>query len=190
MTNNLFLKMNHLLLNTKEVLLKMALIIKPALVTIALFFQPIQFVLLAVGGFILLDTALARVRVSLNKKRNKIKVAKGETLSAEDIDKAAWTSRKLRMGLVPKMLVYQSIVVVLFFLDYAILNQMVNMVFHFDYLMTKAAAFVLCYIEILSIDETFEKISGKSFFQYFLDLIKHSKKARKTLEGLNPGKKD
>jgi hypothetical protein len=182
--------MNHLLLHTKEVLLKMALVIKPALVTIALFFQPIQFVLLAVGGFILLDTALARVRVALYKKRNKIKVAKGETLSAEDIDKATWTSRKMRMGLVPKMLVYQMIVVVLFFLDYAILNEMVNLVFHFEYLLTKAAAFVLCYIEILSIDETFEKITGKSFFQYFLDLVKTTKKVKKTFESINPGKKD
>jgi len=164
--------------------------IKPLLISVLLFFQPIQFILLCVGGFIILDTVMARIRVHTCKKRIKQKELNNEVITDEDKENTKWTSRKLRMGLVPKMLTYQSIVVVFFFLDYGLLNEFVNMVFSVEYFLTKIVALILCYIELLSIDETFIKIKGKSLFVFLIDMIKHAKKVKKTFEEINPSKKD
>lgn len=133
------------------------------------FFQPIQYILLAVGAFICLDTIMAYIRTRKTKKE--------------------WTSRKMRMGFVPKLLLYQLLIITFFLIDFALLNEFLLYLIKIPYVLTKVTAMVLVYIEVLSIDESFKIMKGKSMFSYFIEMIKSAKKVKSTFEEINPNKK-
>ena len=143
--------------------------ILPVIGMILSFFQPIQYVLLAVGAFILLDTIMAYIRTRKTKRN--------------------WTSRQMRIGLVPKLITYQLLVITFFMVDFALLNELIIFFTKIPFFLTKITAIVLVYIEILSIDESFKVIKGKSIFSYFMEMIKSAKKIKTTISEVNENKK-
>jgi hypothetical protein len=143
--------------------------ILPVIGMILSFFQPIQYVLLAVGAFILLDTIMAYIRTRKTKRN--------------------WTSRQMRIGLVPKLITYQLLIITFFMVDFALLNEFIIFFTKIPFFLTKITAIVLVYIEILSIDESFKVIKGKSIFSYFMEMIKSAKKIKTTISEVNENKK-
>jgi len=85
-----------------------------ALVAIYSFFAPIQVILLVIGLAIFVDTVVA-IRLTTEK----------------------FSSRRLRKGLVGKMITYQSAVILFFLIDYSMVNEMVKTVISVDYTLTK-----------------------------------------------------
>jgi len=128
-----------------------------ALVAIYSFFAPIQFILLVIGLAIFVDTVVA-IRLTTEK----------------------FSSRRLRKGLVGKMITYQSAVILFFLIDYAMVNEMVKTVFSVDYTLTKLVGLFLASIEVVSIDEKIRVKYGddKGFIARFKRFISNAKKIK------------
>jgi len=128
-----------------------------ALVAIYSFFAPIQFILLVIGLAIFVDTVVA-IRLTTEK----------------------FSSRRLRKGLVGKMITYQSAVILFFLIDYAMVNDMVKTVFSVDYTLTKLVGLFLASIEVVSIDEKIRVKYGddKGFIARFKRFISNAKKIK------------
>jgi hypothetical protein len=156
---------------------------------IGAFLQPIQMILLTVGFAIIADTIFARIRVYVQKKRNTKKIAEKKKLTKLEQEKATWTSRSMQMGIIGKVFMYTSAVLLVFFLDYAILNEFVKLFVNIDFLATKVLAGVFVYVEALSMDESFKIIKGKSMLTYMFELVNKAKKIKVRLESVNNGKK-
>lgn len=139
-----------------------------ACLTMIAFLSPIHGVLLTVGLFIMFDTIMAYWRCKVKKEK--------------------WTSKKLRIGLVPKFLSYQTIVILFFFMDKYILFEFTKYIIEIDYLMTKILAIVLLYIEYKSINETFVIIKGKSLTAYLKELMKLGNDIKDDFNNRNPDK--
>jgi hypothetical protein len=129
----------------------------PALVAVYSFFAPIQFILLVIGLAIFVDTVVA-IRLTTEK----------------------FSSRRLRKGLVGKMITYQSAVILFFLIDYAMVNEMVKTVFSVDYTLTKLVGLFLASIEVVSIDEKIRIKYGddKGFIARFKRFISNAKKIK------------
>jgi len=140
-----------------------SLILKCLGVLIA-FYSPIAGVLLCVGLFIFADTVTGVWKAIKTGKRS---------------------SKKMRQGLVPKMLLYQSAILILFVLDFYILGGIVSIFFKIPYLVTKIGALVLIYIELTSIDENWTIIKGKSLWSSMLDMFKKLKTVKSNVDSLN-----
>ena len=128
-----------------------------ALVAVYSFFAPIQVILLVIGLAIFLDTVVA-IRLTTEK----------------------FSSRRLRKGLVGKMITYQSAVILFFLIDYAMVNDMVKTVFSVDYTLTKLVGLFLASIEVVSIDEKIRIKYGndKGFIARFKRFISNAKKIK------------
>lgn len=128
-----------------------------ALVAIYSFFAPIQVILLVIGLAIFVDTVVA-IRLTTEK----------------------FSSRRLRKGLVGKMITYQSAVILFFLIDYAMVNDMVKTVFSVDYTLTKLVGLFLASIEVVSIDEKIRIKYGddKGFIARFKRFISNAKKIK------------
>ncbi len=128
-----------------------------ALVAIYSFFAPIQVILLVIGLAIFIDTVVA-IRLTTEK----------------------FSSRRLRKGLVGKMITYQSAVILFFLIDYAMVNDMVKTVFSVDYTLTKLVGLFLASIEVVSIDEKIRIKYGddKGFIARFKRFISNAKKIK------------
>ncbi len=128
-----------------------------ALVAIYSFFAPIQVILLVIGLAIFVDTIVA-IRLTTEK----------------------FSSRRLRQGLVGKMITYQSAVILFFLIDYAMVNDMVKTVFSVDYTLTKLVGLFLASIEVVSIDEKIRVKYGddKGFIARFKRFISNAKKIK------------
>jgi len=128
-----------------------------ALVAVYSFFAPIQVILLVIGLAIFLDTVVA-IRLTTEK----------------------FSSRRLRKGLVGKMITYQSAVILFFLIDYAMVNDMVKTVFSVDYTLTKLVGLFLASIEVVSIDEKIRVRYGndKGFIARFKRFISNAKKIK------------
>jgi len=74
------------------------------------------------------------------------------------------TSRKVRLGLISKLITYFSVVVLAYIVDYFIVNEITRNYVWFDYLFTKIFTGIIIYIEALSIDENIKVVRGYSFF--------------------------
>lgn len=129
----------------------------PALVAIYSFFAPIQVILLVIGLAIFIDTFVA-IRLTTEK----------------------FSSRRLRKGLVGKMITYQSAVILFFLIDYAMVNDLVKTVFSVDYTLTKLVGLFLASIEVVSIDEKIRIKYGddKGFIARFKRFISNAKKIK------------
>jgi len=88
-----------------------------------------------------------------------------------------FSSRRLRQGLVGKMITYQSAVILFFLIDFAMVNDMVKTVFSVDYTLTKLVGLFLASIEVVSIDEKIRQKYGddKGFIARFKSFIKKAK---------------
>jgi hypothetical protein len=131
--------------------------IRTAIWTCMAFFAPIALILLAVGLAILADTIVA---LSLTKKK--------------------FTSKRLRNGILSKTIAYEAAVLLLFLVDYAMINDAMLTVFSVPFVVTKIAGLFLIGIEISSIDEKIRERYGDdkgiiARFKVFLNGIKKIK---------------
>jgi hypothetical protein len=105
--------------------------------SIVLFFVPIYGLLIAVGVAILLDTITGVFKsIKLNGWRS-IK------------------SRKLS-NVISKMVLYEICILLLFIIDYHILNKFVIKTFNIKFMFTEICAIMLIFIELVSIKENIE----------------------------------
>lgn len=143
-------------------------------ILIGAFFAPAAPILMAVGLAILLDTYFGRW------KSRKI----GEEV----------TSKKTRIGLVPKSIGYCLVVLTFYMLDYAIVDEFVHFFFPISFISTKLVALVLIYIEYTSMDESYEKVKGIKLKQAFANMMKSVRTITtdiyKTKDGVDKFKKD
>lgn len=130
-----------------------------ALVAIYSFFAPIQVILLVIGLAILVDTIVA-IRLTAEK----------------------FSSRRLRKGIIGKMITYESAVLLFFLIDYAMVNDMVKTVFSVDYTLTKLVGLFLASIEVVSIDEKIRLKYGddKGFIARFKSFIRKAKEIKES----------
>ena len=131
--------------------------IRTAILTCMAFFAPIALIILAVGLAILADTIVA---LSLTKKK--------------------FTSKRLRHGILSKTIAYEAAVLLLFLVDYAMINDAMLTVFSVPFVVTKLAGLFLIGIEVSSIDEKIRERYGDdkgiiSRFKKFIGSIKKIK---------------
>ena len=152
----------------KEFLIQMQSVLVPVFLAFCTFVSPIAGVLAAVGIFIAADAVFARYRCYVLKVK--------------------WTSRKFRSGLIPKVITYNLFVLSFFFLDKYVINDFIHLFTAIPFALTKILAMVLIYVELKSIDESFEAIKGKSLLRYLVEMITHAKKLNKQMSDINSDK--
>jgi hypothetical protein len=124
------------------------------------FFAPISLIILAVGLAILADTIVALA-----------------------LTKSKFTSKRLRHGILSKTISYEASVLLLFLVDYAMINDAMLTVFSVPYVVTKLAGLFLIGIEISSIDEKIREKYGddKGIISRFKKFISSIKKIKDSL---------
>ena len=118
---------------------------------ITAFFMPISGILFLVGFLILIDT------ITGIWKAKKLK----QTI----------TSRKLS-AIVSKLALYECAVIMLFCIDFWILDAIVLKFFSVPLMVTKITALTLCSIELISISENYKIIYGINIWQSLKNLLK------------------
>ena len=118
---------------------------------ITAFFLPISGILFLVGFLILIDT------ITGIWKAKKLK----QTI----------TSRKLS-AIVSKLALYECAVIMLFCIDFWILDAIVLKFFSVPLMVTKITALTLCSIELISISENYKVIYGINIWQSLKNLLK------------------
>lgn len=131
---------------------------KSLLIPIVIFFAPIAWMVFLVGLSTIIDTCFGIWRA-----RNK---------------KEKFSSKLLRRGLVPKVTSYVSMVLILFTIDFHLVNELTTTIIDIEFISTKLLALALIYIEIKSMDESWEAIKGYSFLDKILTSIKRVKKLK------------
>jgi hypothetical protein len=121
------------------------------------FFAPIALIILAVGLAIFTDTIVA---LALTKRK--------------------FTSKRLRNGILSKTIAYESAILLLFLVDYAMINDAVLTVFSVPFVVTKLAGLFLIGIEVSSIDEKIRDRYGddKGIINRFKKFIASVKKIK------------
>lgn len=122
------------------------------------YFLPIVPLMIAVGLAIALDTALGVYRA---------------------LKEGTFSSRGIKGGLLPKMFIYQIVILTVFGIDTLILGEFANYFSETELIITKITALVLIGIEALSIKETFEdifKIKVVEVIKNYIDSYKSFKK--------------
>ena len=118
---------------------------------ITAFFMPISGILFLVGFLILIDTITG--------------IWKAKKL------KQAITSRKLS-AIVSKLALYECAVIMLFCIDFWILDAIVLKFFSVPLMVTKITALTLCSIELISISENYKIIYGINIWESLKNLLK------------------
>jgi hypothetical protein len=124
------------------------------------FFAPISLIILAVGLAILTDTIVALA-----------------------LTKSKFTSKRLRHGILSKTIAYEASVLLLFLVDYAMINDAMLTVFSVPFVVTKLSGLFLIGIEISSIDEKIREKYGddKGIISRFKKFISSIKKIKDSL---------
>lgn len=91
------------------------------------------------------------------------------------------TSRKLRLGIVSKLITYFSVILLAYFTDYFIINEITVKYVWFDYLFTRFWAGILIYIEYVSIDENIKVLRGYSLTEKAIQFTEGVKKVIREL---------
>ena len=86
------------------------------------------------------------------------------------------TSRKTRLGLCRKLLIYFTVLIVTYLIDRFIVNEIMRNYIWFDWAFTKFFSTVLIWIEYSSIDEKVKWIKGKGLTDRVVDFAKSLKK--------------
>ena len=118
---------------------------------ITAFFMPISGIIFLVGFLILIDTITG--------------VWKAKKL------KQPITSRKLS-AIISKLALYEVAVIMLYLIDFWILDAIVLKFFSVPLLVTKITALTLCSIELISISENYKIIYGLNIWQSLKNLLK------------------
>jgi len=125
-----------------------------ALLTIVIsFLMPIKPLILIVGATIFLDTIFGVVRSLKNKE--------------------AITSRRLSR-IVSKMVLYQSAIILFFCVEKYILNDIMISFGMVPLLLTKIVATMLIFVEVLSMMENYEMISGVDIWDKFKEVFRRT----------------
>ena len=127
--------------------------------TLFIFFAPIKGIILLVAISTILDTAFGLWKAK----------ALGEEI----------TSKKLRMGLVPKLISYISVVMLVFASDVFIINEITIGLISIVFISTKLVSLALLSVEVKSMDESFVKVKGYSFIDKFKGIVKKVKDLKK-----------
>lgn len=134
----------------------------------ASFLAPAGMIMLAVGAFILFDTVFGWYKHKLTPE--------------------GATSKGLRMGFTSKSLVYLSLILIFYLVDYAMINEMLLTVIPFSFIATKVVAMMLIYFELISINENFKAIKGVSLGEAFMNMIKSIKKVKESYKDIKDEK--
>ncbi len=128
---------------------------------IAAFLMPIKPLIILVGVCILLDTIMGIWRAK--RKGDKI------------------TSRKLS-HIISKMVLYEICIVLFFCIEHFILSDFIGKLTEIPFVVTKLVAATLIFIEIVSMNESYQYIFGYSLWDKFKLMIKRSKSIKGELE--------
>lgn len=126
---------------------------------LALFFAPIQGLLIAVGMSIALDTFTG---VFKSIKLNGLKSIRSRKLS----------------NIVSKMLLYQITLILLFVIDKFLLNEFAQLHFSIQFMFTKVVAIVLIFIELVSIKENIEEALKIDIWKMLKNLLNRAKEVK------------
>lgn len=85
-------------------------------------------------------------------------------------------SRRTRLGLVSKLLTYFAVILMAYFTDYFILNEITTRYVWFDYLFTRSWTGILIWIEWTSINENIKTLRGVSLNEKAITFIEGVKK--------------
>lgn len=85
-------------------------------------------------------------------------------------------SRRTRLGLVSKLLTYFAVILMSYFTDYFILNEITTRYVWFDYLFTRSWTGILIWIEWTSINENIKTLRGVSLNERAITFIVGVKK--------------
>lgn len=90
---------------------------------------------------------------------------------------AGWKSFRSRRlsNTISKSLLYSGGIIVVFFLEKYILADILGLFVSVDLILTKAFTFFCTFIEIKSINESYEDITGKNILKAFKDFITRTK---------------
>lgn len=126
---------------------------------LALFFAPIQGLLIAVGMAIALDTFTG---IFKSIKLNGLKSIRSRKLS----------------NIVSKMLLYQITLILLFVIDKFLLNEFAKLHFSIQFMFTKVVAIVLIFIELVSIKENIEEALKIDIWKMLKNLLNRAKEVK------------
>lgn len=96
------------------------------------------------------------------------------------------TSRKTRLGLTRKLLIYFVVVIMAYLVDRFIINEIMRNYIWFDWAFTKFFASVLIWVEYTSIDEKIKWIKGKGLTDRVVEFAKSLKKMVGFGKEINP----
>ena len=126
-----------------------------------LFFSPIFAVVFLVGFMALIDTCFG-IAVARRKK--------------------LFTSRKLRLGFMPKVFGYSLAILLVYAIDFHILNSLINSIISVEYLSTKVTSLVFIVIETKSIDENYARLYGYSMLDKAKKIVKSIKTVKDSIK--------
>lgn len=145
------------------------------LLIITTFFAP-TFILMAIVGLaILLDTITGRWAAK-HFARKEGKVVREEV-----------TSKKTRLGTLSKVITYNLVVITVFLIDYAMINEVVLNYLPFEYMITKLSVLFLCWMEFDSIDEKYYRVKGVTLKDKIREFFRS---AKVTIQNIFDLKKD
>lgn len=159
---------NYFVEEMKHYLLKMMASTEHIYWPILLFFAPVKGILVTVGAFIALDTAVGiwRSRVT------------GQPI----------TSKRMS-GIVSKMLLYEVTVLCTYMLDVYILGPILESVFGIEGLITKIVALLLIYIESKSMNESYKEAKGIDLWAEFKNMLRRGKEVVGEIKDISDGTK-
>lgn len=138
----------------------MGQILKYIIAMIIAFFAPVWAAILAVGLAIAIDTLLGIIYACRQ---------------------GTFSSSKLKAGAVPKMILYQIVILTIFAIDKFLLFEFTTLFHNMPYLVTKLTALALVSIELISMGETFEKIFGIKIIYTLRKVFRFTKELKKEL---------
>jgi len=139
------------------------------LIPVCLFFAPVKGILITVAAFIIIDT----ISGIWKSKVTNIPI----------------TSRGLS-GIVSKMLLYQAAIIATYLLDYYILGDISEGIFGIEGLPVKAAAMLLIFIEMQSINENYKIAKGIDLWVEFKKLLARTREVTVGVKEITTGIKD
>lgn len=126
--------------------------------SVLVFFTPIQPLLIIIGSFIAMDTVLGVSKAYITN----------QPINSHTLSRVIF-----------KMLIYQAVVLLLYPIDVFIIG---SELFGYENFATKLGAFILIFVESLSIEENIKAINhGKGFKYYFEKLLKTLKGMKQQL---------
>ena len=130
------------------------------------FISPLLPLALIISLFIVIDTFVGRWYAK----------QKGELI----------TSRKTRIGFCRKAVMYFTVLICAYLIDWAIVNEITRNYIWFDFAFTKFFASILIFIEYSSVDEKIKWIKGKGLTDRIVEFGKSLKKIIGFTKEINP----